>query len=209
MGRDDEVPSHFGMLHGKNLTPHRAIWTLVVLSIFIGIVTALFYQCGVSALPANDQVLDSALLKGNVWYPSFLLFHSSVGGYIPSSLVAIALISNFGTFLLYMLTCWIAIVAFREHHMFNGLKHLVIPVFGLLANLACLLFYLIGPIPVIGVAGMKWQEPYTALLIAALWGAYGWFYFMSSSKAKGKEILLTSPASPNAVIGKEAAYTTN
>ena len=28
MGRDDEVPSHFGMLHGKNLTPHRAIWTL-------------------------------------------------------------------------------------------------------------------------------------------------------------------------------------
>ena len=49
MGRDDEVPSHFGMLHGKNLTPHRAIWTLVVLSIVIGILTVLFYQCGVSA----------------------------------------------------------------------------------------------------------------------------------------------------------------
>ena len=37
MGRDDEVPSHFGMLHGKKLTPHRAIWTLAFLSTVIGI----------------------------------------------------------------------------------------------------------------------------------------------------------------------------
>ena len=28
MGKDEEVPEHFGMLHSKNLTPHRAIWTL-------------------------------------------------------------------------------------------------------------------------------------------------------------------------------------
>jgi amino acid transporter len=208
MGRDDEVPSHFGMLHGKNLTPHRAIWTLVVLSIFIGIVTVLFYQCGASALASNDAVMDSPLVKGNVWYPSFLLFKSTgAGAWIPSSLVAVALVSNFGTFLLYMLTCWIAIVAFREHHTFNGIKHMVIPVFGMLANLACMLCYLLGPIPGIGVTGMKWQEPYTALLIAALWGLYGWFYFTSSSKTKGKPILLTS--SPTAGTGKEAAYTTN
>ena len=37
MGRDDEVPSHFGMLHGKKLTPHRAIWTLAFVSTVIGI----------------------------------------------------------------------------------------------------------------------------------------------------------------------------
>ena len=24
MGRDEEVPGHFGLLHGKRLTPHRA-----------------------------------------------------------------------------------------------------------------------------------------------------------------------------------------
>ena len=111
--------------------------------------------------------------------------------------------SNFGTFLLYMLTCLIAIVAFREHHMFNGFKHLVIPVFGLLANLACMLFYLIGPVPGIGVAGMKMAEPYTALVIAALWGLYGWFYFVSASKKKGKEILLSSPPAPAEESGKE------
>ena len=104
-----------------------------------------------------------------------------------------------------MLSCYTAIVAFREHHMFNGIKHFVIPVFGLLANLACMLFYLVGPWL---VAGMSKWEPYTALVFVALWGLYGWFYFASSSKAKGKSILLTSPPSPNAEAGKEGAYTT-
>ena len=28
MGKDEEVPAHFGMLHAENLTPHRAIWAL-------------------------------------------------------------------------------------------------------------------------------------------------------------------------------------
>ena len=37
MGRDEEVPSHFGMLHGKTLSPYRAIWTLATLSAILGI----------------------------------------------------------------------------------------------------------------------------------------------------------------------------
>ena len=32
MGKDKEVPEHFGMLHDKNLSPHRAIWTLAIIS---------------------------------------------------------------------------------------------------------------------------------------------------------------------------------
>ena len=44
-------------------------------------------------------------------------------------------------------------------------KHVAVPVFGLLANLLCMLFYLIGPF---SVAGMSWKEPYVALGIAAL-----------------------------------------
>ncbi len=204
MGRDDEVPSHFGMLHGKNLSPHRAIWTLVVLSIVIGIVTVLFYLCGPSASPSNDQTMATLLASKSIWYPSFLMFKSGVGSYIPNSLIYVTLISNFGTFLLYMLTCITAIVAFREHHMFNGFKHMVIPVFGLLANLACMLFYLVGPFV---VAGMSWKEPFVALGFCALWGLYGWFYFTTSSKAKGKSILRDFPGGAQpAEAGKEAEY---
>ncbi len=108
----------------------------------------------------------------------------------------ITLISNFGTFLLYMTTCIVAIVAFKEHHTFNGFKHMVVPVFGLLANLGCMLFYLVGPF---SVSGMSWHEPYIALGVVGLWGLYGVFYFMKSSKARGRETLLTSKPAVSAM----------
>ena len=38
MGRDKEVPEHFGILHGENLTPHRTIWTLAVISAVFGVI---------------------------------------------------------------------------------------------------------------------------------------------------------------------------
>ena len=104
---------------------------------------------------------------------------------LPNSLLVVTLVSNFGTFMLYMLTCVIAIVAFREHHSFNTFKHTFVPVFGLLANLLCMLFYLIGPFM---VAGMTVAEPYTALVVAAIWAIYGLFYFNRASKKKGKAV---------------------
>ena len=69
-----------------------------------------------------------------------------------------------------MMTCIVAIVAFREHHSFHGFKHVVIPVFGLIANLGCMVFYLVGPFM---VPGMSWHEPFIALGVAALWGIDG------------------------------------
>ena len=182
MGRDDEVPSHFGMLHGKNLSPHRAIWTLCVVSIVIGIISVLFYLCGPSATPALDTALTDAQ-KASIWYPKFLQFSNETAGGLPNSLLVVTLVSNFGTFMLYMLTCWVAIVAFREHHSFSGFKHFVVPVFGLLANLLCMLFYLVAPF---SVAGMSPKEPFIALGVAAVWGIYGAFYFVTSGKKKGK-----------------------
>jgi amino acid transporter len=183
MGRDEEVPSHFGMLHGKTASPHRAIWTLAVISLVLGIITVSVYLGGTTPAPLD---------KHNAWY-SFGIFSPETYAKLPNTLVIMTLISNFGTFLLYMITCWIAMVAFKEHHSFNGLKHLVIPVFGLLANLACMLFYLIGPFM---VNGMSWKEPYIALGVCAVWGIYGAFYFLKSSKKKGREILLTSKPAP-------------
>jgi APA family basic amino acid/polyamine antiporter len=186
MGRDEEVPSHFGLLHGKNLTPHRSIWTLCMISAILGIFGVLLYFCGGAAV-ADDTIKT---LPKNLWY-SFGIFPHDAAANIPQSLLIITLTSNFGTFLLYMMTCIVAIVAFREHHMFNGIKHLVIPVFGLLANLLCMLFYLIGPL---SVAGMSFKEPYIALGLVAIWGIYGGFYFFTSSKKKEKSLFADVPA---------------
>ena len=179
MGRDDEVPSHFGLVHGRTLSPHRAVWTLAIISIFIGIATVAIYLGGTS--PAT---LD----KHNAWY-SFGIFAPETYAKLPNTLVLITLISNFGTFLLYMTTCLVAIVAFREHHSFHGFKHFVVPIFGLIANLACMLFYLIGPFM---VPGMSVKEPYIALGVVALWGIYGTIYFIRRSAKLGKPILLTT-----------------
>lgn len=182
MGRDEEVSSHFGILHGKTLSPHRAIWALSIISAIVGIITVSLYLGG-----TTPSALDPKY--HNIWY-SFGIFSPETYAKLPNSLVVITLISNFGTFLLYMLTCIVAIVAFREHHSFSGFKHMVVPLFGLVANFLCMLFYLVGPFT---VSGMSWKEPYIALGVAAVWGIYGAIYFKSASKAKGKAIYVDKP----------------
>ena len=68
---------------------------------------------------------------------------------------------------------------------------MVIPVFGAVANFACLAFYIIGPIE--GLGSVK--EPLMAVAIAAIWGIYGGFYFVRNSKKRGRDtILVTKPA---------------
>jgi APA family basic amino acid/polyamine antiporter len=186
MGRDEEMGAHFGLLHEKSLTPHRAIWTLGIISIFIGIVTVLLYLGGTT---------PAALDKHNLWY-GFGIFSPDTYAKMPNTLVLVTLISNFGTFLLYMTTCIVAMVAFKEHHSFHGFKHVVVPVFGVIANFICMLFYLIGPLPVNGsslVPGMSWKEPYIALGVVAIWGIWGFAYLKQRSKAAGKPIFISAP----------------
>jgi amino acid transporter len=192
MGRDDEVPTLFGVLHVKNLTPHFAIWVLAAVSAVIGIYGVLFYLDGpgVTNEATFQTAVDSVRSSHSIWY-SFDIFDASTMKAFPNSLLIVTLASNFGTFLLYMLTNLAAIVAFIEHHTFNTFKHVVIPVFGLLANLLCMLFYLIGPFM---VSGMSWKEPYIALGLAALWGLVGVGYFMFASKSKGKPTMISADA---------------
>jgi hypothetical protein len=107
---------------------------------------------------------------------------------LPNSLFTITLTSNFGTFILYALSCFLCIVAYHKRADYNVVYHLLIPGFGLLANIVCMAFYLISPVFGLGT----FKEPLLALGISAVWGIYGGIYFIRSSKAKGKSILLES-----------------
>ncbi len=109
---------------------------------------------------------------------------------LPNTLLMITLASNFGTFLLYALSCVICMVGFHGHPKFNVLKHLLIPMFGLVANLGCMIFYLIGPFLGYGTK----MEPFGALGIALVWAIYGGVYFMTSSKKKGRTTMVESRA---------------
>jgi amino acid transporter len=183
MGKDDEAPEHFGMLHDKSLSPRNAIWTLAVISAVIGViaVTLVFGDAGapsdatIAALPHN--------IFSSFGYPS----HDTLAA-LPNSLLAVTLTSNFGTFILYALSCFLCIVAYHKRPDYNVFLHLIIPGFGLIANIVLMAYYLISPVFGLGT----FKEPLWALGISAAWGIYGGIYFLRSSKAKGKGVLLTA-----------------
>jgi len=185
MGRDKEVPEHFGLLHGEKLTPHRAIWTLGLISAVLGAYGAIYYFGGGSA---PDQPTIAAL-PHSIWYSIGMSSHDALAK-LPNGLLLITLVSNFGTFVLYGLTNIVCIVAFREHHTFHGFKHVFVPIFGAVANFVCLAFYIIGPIE--GLGSVK--EPLIAVGVSVVWGIYGMIYFVRSSKKQGKDILMKPAA---------------
>jgi basic amino acid/polyamine antiporter, APA family len=107
---------------------------------------------------------------------------------MPNSLITVTLASNFGTFLLYGLSCVICLVAYHRHPNFSIVRHLAIPVFGVLANLACMGFYLIGPFMGYGTK----MEPLLALGVALIWAIYGGIYFTRASRKMGRTTLVQS-----------------
>ena len=185
MGKDEEVPDHFGVLHEANLTPHRAIWTLATISAIVGCISVMM-MFGDAGAPTDAAI--KALPQG--LFSSFGYSTHDTMAALPNSLLTMTLASNFGTFLLYALSCVICIVGFHNHPKFSFIRHLAIPVFGLVANLACMAFYLIGPFMGYGTK----MEPLLALGIAACWAIYGGIYFVSSSKKSGRTTLVTGRA---------------
>jgi basic amino acid/polyamine antiporter, APA family len=181
MGRDEEVPEHFGLLHGDTLTPHRAIWALATITAVLGAYAAIYFFAGGSA--PDDKTIAS--LPHNIWYAAGMSSNSYLSA-LPNGLLLVTLLSNFGTFMLYGLTNIICMVAFQEHHEFHGFKHMVVPIFGAVANFACMAFYVIAPLEGIGSA----KEPLIAVAISAIWGIYGAIYFVRNSRKRGKETLV-------------------
>ncbi len=190
MGKDSEVPELFGALNARSLSPHKAIWALAIISAVIGCVAVLnvFGDAGAPS-DATIQALPHGL------FSSFGYTTHDKMAALPNSLLTITLASNFGTFLLYGLSCITCMVAYQGRADFSAIRHVVIPVFGLLANLACMAFYLIGPFLGYGTK----SEPLLALGIAAIWGLYGAVYFLRNTKQQGRTSLVqaeqrTSPA---------------
>ena len=185
MGKDQEVPEAFGLLHEKNLSPHRAIWILAVIAAVLGCL-------GLSVLFGNTAAISDATIAAlpHGFWSSFGYTSHDTMAKLPNSLLALELSSNFGTFLLYGLSCLVCMVAYHKHPNFRFVKHMGIPLFGLLANLICMGFYLVGPFMGFGTKA----EPYVALGVAAVWGIYGAIYFTIASKKKGKTTLVTARA---------------
>jgi APA family basic amino acid/polyamine antiporter len=187
MGKDREVRGHFGLLHSKKLTPHRAIWTLATISAVLGCV-AVCMAFGDGGAPTNAAI--QAIPHG-FWSSVGYTTHDKMAA-LPNSLLTVTLASNFGTFVLYALSCVLCMVAYHKHPKFNVVRHLLIPGFGLIANLLCMSCYLVFPFLGIGTK----MEPWLALGIAATWALYGGFYFIAEGKAQGRTPLMQTKETP-------------
>ncbi|HTA52990.1 MAG TPA: APC family permease [Candidatus Acidoferrum sp.] len=185
MGKDNEVPENFGLLHDKNLSPHRAIWALAIISAVTGCVALLVLFGDGGAM--SDATI--AALPHGFWSSFGYMAHDKMAA-LPNTLLTITLASNFGTFLLYMLSCVTCIYCYSGHPNFSFVKHMLIPIFGVAANLVCMAAYII--LPFMGY-GTK-MEPFFALGIAAVWAIYGGIYFALNSKKQGKTTLVTTRA---------------
>jgi amino acid transporter len=104
-------------------------------------------------------------------------------------LTGITLASNFGTFVLYALTCVWTMIAFAGRKEYSFLKHGVIPGLGLLANLAMLLSILY--LYVIGNADAQ-HEAYICFAIAGAWALVSAIYVVVSNSRQGRT-LITAP----------------
>jgi len=105
------------------------------------------------------------------------------------TLTGITLASNFGTFVLYGLTCLWTIIAFASRPDYNWLKHLVIPGLGLLANIV-LLVVILG-VGIVG-GGDSQTESLIAIGFAVVWALASGAYVVVNNRRTGRS-LVTAP----------------
>jgi hypothetical protein len=122
-----------------------------------------------------------------------------IGVFSVVTLTGITLASNFGTFVLYALTCLWTVIAFHGRAEGSLLKHVIVPVLGLLANLA-MLAVILG-MGILG-GGTSQQESLIALAIAAFWAIVSAVYVLVNSRRTGRS-LLAAPAPATSSVAAE------
>ncbi len=116
-----------------------------------------------------------------------------LGGYAVLSadnLLQITLASNTGTFLVYGMTCALVLVAFGHHHKRNFIRHVVVPVLGLLANVGML----IGIVYMsVSSGGATQTDTLIALAIVGVWIVIGAVWLVLNSAGSNKSLLVRPP----------------
>jgi amino acid transporter len=125
---------------------------------------------------------------------------AAIGGFGVLSLrnlTAVVLLSNFGTFLLYGITCIIAILALSKERR-SIMSRYVIPIAGFVANMVMMVA--VVWLGIIGGGDTQWAAS-VAIASTAIWMAIGLGYFAMNSRST------TSPVFP--FPGKEKEHDRN
>ena len=134
--------------------------------------TAMRVSCGMAEdreLPRSLSFIDDRHATPHIALGVLILVTSAIAAIGVRNVVGltgIALASNFGTFVLYGLTCAWTVVAFKGRADFNILKHGIVPALGILTNAVML-----GAILYLGIVGGgdSKNEALICLIIAGAW----------------------------------------
>ena len=191
------------MTFGGAGTAVSVLFALTVLLALIGTTLAcLNGGVRITYAMARDKEVPSimGLLHGRFatphWGVWFLTAVSAVFGvygvYSVDTVTQITLASNFGTFLVYGMTCIVTIVAFASHQDKNVFKHYLVPGIALIMNVA----ELVGIVYLaITAGGATSLDAYIAIGGVAVWCIIGLAWVIFNPATKGQKLI----ADPRAV----------
>ncbi len=185
-----------GLLGGLGFALMMSIAVTVAIAIFGTTLSCLNTAVRVSYAMAQDKEMPEVLgaMHGRFATPHRALWVlvvvscviAAVGVQSVVGLTGITLASNFGTFMLYGLTCLWALIAFPGRTGYSFLKHGIVPVLGLLANVAMLIAVVY--LYIIGNADAK-KEAYICFAIAGAWALVSAIYVIATSKRSGRALI--------------------
>ena len=187
------------MLHGNGFMLMIVIAATVGLAVLGTTLAAMNTAVRISFAMAQDKEMPSVMgaLHGKhatphkgVW---ILVAVSAILGAIGvvnvTALTGITLASNIGTFILYALICGLTFIAFAGREEFHSGKHAIVPLLGLLGNIAML----VG-IVVIGLKtpGVSANATKFALWMTLGWGVVSAVYLFMNSRKQNRAVLPAS-----------------
>jgi APA family basic amino acid/polyamine antiporter len=112
------------------------------------------------------------------------------GVYSVDTVTQITLASNFGTFIVYGMTCLVTIVAFASHKDKNVFKHYAVPGVGFLMNVA-----MVGGIVFLAITagGATSADAYIAIAAVGAWIVIGAIWIALNPATKGQKLMSDQP----------------
>ncbi|MBW4551546.1 MAG: APC family permease [Aphanocapsa sp. GSE-SYN-MK-11-07L] len=188
------------LLFGNGFLLQITIASTVVMALIGTALSSLSTGVRISYAMGNDRELPSVFgfLHGRYNTPYIGIFFLTglsalIGAYAVQSVdnvTIVTLVSNIGTFMLYGITCGIALIATLRHLLdddHNPIKTIVIPSLGLVMNLL-----MVGGIFYYGLTGSgnAQANSMTAIGISIAFFAAGFAYLIGDSLLKGKPLFL-------------------
>jgi amino acid transporter len=192
-------------LIGNSLMPGLGFGLMITMAITVGIAvigttlscmnTAMRVSAGMAAdreLPSSLGFIHTEYITPHVSLATLILVTSvvaAIGVRSVVGLIGITLASNLGTFILYGLTCIWTIVAFKGREGFNIIKHGIIPVAGVIANIVMTIGILY--LYIIGNADAK-AEAKICFMIAGGWALVSLIYVAVTTVRKTYRLKMVS-----------------